>query len=224
MNLLSFIFPQTVYKTTSKFSGEIKVIDHIGERRLSIGGLTQSGGILTGMYKQALKELSNKNRGFWARSTEGPKNVLILGFAAGTIAKLINQRWPKAKITGVEIDPEIITIAKKYFELEKLLNTKIEIIDAVSFVEKNKLKKKDFYDLIIVDLYNGYVIEKRLQNLTFLKNLRSILSKDGFMICNVLTIQKTHFEATQFLDKLQHLFQDNFNRKILTNTFIFSSK
>ena len=109
MNFLSLIFPQTVYKTTSKFSGEIKVIDHAFERRMVVGGLTQSGGITKKMWEKALDVLSSKYK------VLSIKNVLILGLGAGTVAKVISEKYPSAKIVGIEIDSSIIDIGKKYF-------------------------------------------------------------------------------------------------------------
>lgn len=211
MNLLSIIFPQTIYKTASKFSGEIKVIDHVFERRMSIGGLTQSGGILYGMWEKALDEVDRK---------QIIKNVLILGLGAGTAAEIISTQWPKAKIVGIEIDPEIVSIGKTYFKLSQIKNLTVHTTDAISFVKK--INKK--YDLVLVDLYTGYLIERRLLDTYFLRKINQILSNNGVVIYNVLPIQKTHFEASKFLDKIRIIFQYKFYRKIVTNTFIFASK
>jgi spermidine synthase len=77
------------------------------------------------------------------------------------------------------------------------------------------------YDLIIVDLYKGFIIEKNLQNEYFLQKIAQKLQKNGFVIFNVITGQNANFEAKIFLDKLQRIFKDYFCKRIITNTFFF---
>lgn len=219
MNLLSIFFPQTVYKTSSKFSGEIKVIDHVFERRLVVGGLTQSGGITKKMWKDALSEFRIQS----AKRADKIKNVLVLGFGAGTVAEVINKQWPTAAIVGVEIDPVIIAIGKKYFQLSDLKNLEIIIADAIAIINNGTMKQwnNEVFDLIIVDLYKGFFIEKNIGNMHFLQNLAKILAKNGIVIFNIVRRRNDNFEASIFLDKLRRIFQDNFCKRIITNDFFF---
>lgn len=210
MNFLSLIFPQTVFKITSKFSGEIKVVDHAFSRRLIVGGLTQSGGILYSMWKGATKVLSSKYH------VSGIKNVLILGLGAGTVAEVINKKWPDAKMVGVEIDPVMVDIGKKYFNLNDVKNLKIVIDDAI------KLKSSENFDLIIVDLYKGYAIEKKIKSERFLQKIAQLLEKNGVVIFNVISRQNDNFEASIFLDKLHVIFKDNFCKRIIVNDIFFA--
>lgn len=227
MRLLSFLFPQTVFRTTSAFSGEIKVIDHVFERRLVVGGLTQSGGILKGMWKKALKELRIKNEELRI------KNVLVLGLGAGTVAEIISKKWPDAHIVGVEIDPAVIETGKKYFHLNEIKNLEIIVADAVDIIfHKQSLRSNDLkslilhhksYDLIVVDIYKGKVIEKELQKEHLLQKMAQLLTKNGVIIFNVLRPQNDNFEARIFLDKLGRIYKDYFCKRIITNDFFFCS-
>ena len=243
MNLLSILIPQAIFKKTSAFSGEVKVIDHVFERRLVIGGLTQSGGIVKVMWEKAL------NQSFVVRRLSLVKNVLILGLGAGTVTEVINKKWPEAKIVGVEIDPVIIEIGEKYFHLGDVKNLDIITDDATNYINSqrypefisgsNKMLKpirqaqgpeyiegqvqhdNRNFDLIIVDLYKGFSIEKNIQNDVFLQNLAQLLAKNGVVIFNVISSQNTNFEAKEFLDKLQRIFKDNFCKRIIANNFFF---
>ena len=58
------------------------------------------------------------------------KKILVLGLGAGSIVKVINKYFPKSKITAVEIDPMMVEIGKKHFDLEKARNLEIIIGDA----------------------------------------------------------------------------------------------
>lgn len=216
MNFLSILFPQTIYKSTSQFSGEIKVIDHVFERRLVVGGLTQSGGITKKMWEKAIDVLRSKYK------VLSIKNVLILGLGAGTVAKVISEKFPSGKIVGIEIDPAIIHIGKKYFGLDFIKNLEIIIDDAVNIIHNTKyVIHNTHYDLIIVDLYNGKHIEKNIQNEFFLQHLAQNLTKNGVVIFNVVKLQNDNFEAKVFLDKLGRIYKDYFCKRIIVNDFFF---
>ncbi|EKD58702.1 MAG: spermine synthase [uncultured bacterium] len=78
-----------------------------------------------------------------------PKNVLIIGLCGGTIANQLNHFFSKeVKIDGVEIDAEIIDVAKKYFAVDPTVTT-IFNSDGRMFL-RSSFKK---YDLIIIDAY-----------------------------------------------------------------------
>lgn len=219
MNIFSIVFPQTIYKTTSKFSGEIKVIDHVFERRLVVGGLTQSGGIVKGMWGKAL------NQSFIVSHLSLISNVLILGLGAGTVVEVINKKWPDAKIIGVEIDPIIIEIGKKYFGLNQIENLEIILDDAINFIHNTKyIIHNTRYDLIIVDLYKGYAVENNINNIEFLQKIAQKSAKNSFVIFNILKPQTNNFEAKIFLDKLSRIFKDIFCKRIIVNDFFFCAK
>lgn len=170
------IFPRTVYKTESKISGEVEVKEQIGNYTLHVGGLIQSGGIIEGIWKKALKILQYSN---------GPifQNVLVLGLGGGTVVQLIKAHYPKAKITGIEIDPEIIKIGKKFFGLEKTENLKIINADAIKWAAGFQDSK---FDLILVDLYIGGNFPEKVASDKFLKKLKKLLSEEGRIIFNRL--------------------------------------
>src|SRR3989338_7700264 len=92
---------------------------------IQAGGLTQSGGIVEIIWKKTLKKV---------KSEEGKvKSALILGLGGGTVAKLIRKNWPEAKITGVDIDPVMIELGKKYLHLDES-QVKIKIQDATKVI------------------------------------------------------------------------------------------
>lgn len=127
----------------SKFNGHLRVLKTWGMGTyIQAGGLTQSGGIVESIWKSTLKQL---------KSDESQvTSCLILGLGGGTLAKLLRKKYPDAKITGIEIDPIMIELGKRYLDLDKY-NIDIKIQDAFKFLEKNKNK----YDLLIVDTYLG---------------------------------------------------------------------
>ncbi len=124
----------------SKFNGQIKIKKYLWETSVWVGGFEQSGPLVKAVWQKALKNV-----------TIAPKSVLILGLGCGVAAKLISQKFPNALITGVEIDPVMIDVGKKFFDLSKIKNLKIVCEDAHNFLKKNKTE----FDLVIDDLYLG---------------------------------------------------------------------
>lgn len=186
------------------------MIDHAFSRRLVVGGLTQSGGILPRLWEKTLRQIPKPKSQIL--------NILVLGLGGGTVAEVVSKKWPEAKIVGVEIDPVMIDIGKKYFSLDNIKNLEIIIADAITYVN-NQL-----FDLIIVDLYKGYKVEKRIKNTAFLQKLGQILAKNGVVIFNVISSQNNDFEAKNFLDKLHLIFKDIFWKRIIVNDIFFCAK
>lgn len=175
-------FPRTVYKTKSKISGEIEVKEQLGKYTLHVQGLIQSGGLIEGIWKKPISAISHKPLTI--------SNVLVLGLGGGTVVQLIESHWPGAKIVGVEIDPEIIKIGEKFFGLGEIENLKIVNTDAFKWTtghyNNTYYHSRNFYDLIVVDLYIGSEFSEKGMDNKFLQNLKKLLSREGVIIFNWL--------------------------------------
>ena len=165
-----------------------------------IGDLLQSGGIVGDIWKKGAKIASSDIR--------QASSILILGLGAGTAAKVFSQKWPKAKIIGVEIDKEVIRLGKKYFDLGQIPNLKTINKDAFEYVTCCMTHDACHFDLIIVDLYLGEKIPVKSESLTFLKNLKKLLSKNGIVIFNRLFWGKHKKEAKLFVQKTEKIFKE----------------
>lgn len=201
------IFPKTIYRTTSPISGDILVKEQLGSLTLEVQGIIQSGGIVKGIWEKALKKVrSTKSIPKESREAGEVRSVLILGLGGGTVVQLIKSKWSEAEITAIEIDPEIIKIGKRFFNLNRFKDLKIVNADAIEFVGvcvdvsiheyKNALGTTPRkFDLIIVDLYLGKKFLKKAESEKFLKNVKRLLVPDGVAIFNRLrNDKKENFE------------------------------
>ena len=172
--LVTNLFENTVFETTSPLSGHIKIVESSGIRRLIVQGYTQSKSL----------DKNGLTQGYWDgfRKIElletVPKKALILGLGAGTIPVIWKEVFPDLKIDIVEIDPTIAEIAKKYFEVPKDLN--IYISDGAKFVSETS----NVYDLVVVDVYTGGKFDKDCETEEFLQNLAKITAAQGVAIFN----------------------------------------
>jgi spermidine synthase len=118
-------------------------------------------------------------------------HILVLGVAGGSVIKtLLNDVKYKGKITGVEIDPEIISIANTYFQLHEIPNLTIIIDDAFEFV----LKTQEKYDLIVIDIFQDTMMPNFLFEDFFTDRLGVILESKGSVLFNTMITQSLHNE------------------------------
>lgn len=178
----------------SPINGEISVIKSVAfGTYISVGNLTQSGGVVYGIWNKTLKKVKNK--------TSLVKRALVLGLGGGSVAKIINKNWPDAKITGVDLDPNMVSVGKKYLGLDKI-KTDIVIEDAMKFITK-AAKKKSKYDLICIDLYIGDNFPEKFEKIEFVKNVRKVLTEKGAAVFNRLYYDEKRKQAMKFMATLE---------------------
>lgn len=174
----------------SKYNGHLKILKTWGMGTyIQAGGLTQSGGIVESIWKSTLRQIKEKSI----------ENILILGLGGGTLAKLLRKKYPESKIVGIEIDPIMIELGKKYLYLDKY-NVEIKIQDAFKFLEKNTKK----YDLVIVDTYLGDKVVEIVGHGSPDGELNPAMSK--ITVFNRLYYGEKRPDTVRFGNKLEKIF------------------
>lgn len=162
MNISNIFFPETKKFPDTKYNKNISILRYINSCTLIVDGLIESGDIMTRVWRMGINKLLPKSF--------APKKVLLLGLAGGCNAHLVNRVYPRSHITAIEIDPYMVELGNKYFNLKKVKNMNIIISDAIKFA--NELKDKDQFDLCLVDCFVGKLIPKKLEDIDFLKKLK----------------------------------------------------
>jgi len=197
----------------SPINGEIFVYeDLLGYRSMRIGGVSQSGGLVVDIWKKAINEISK----FIPPSAGQISNCLMLGLGCGNAARLVSQKWPGAKIMGIEIDPVVIEVGKKYFEMDKISNLIVIIGDAL------KLRSvSEKWDLVLVDLYLGQNFPKEAESGEFVEGIKKILNEKGVVIFNRFNWGKYKKQAQDFKKELEKYFPQVRTKKTVSNLLIF---
>lgn len=178
----SYFIPMLVYEKKSALSKNLEVTWNNGELVLDSKNTNYSYGSL-----QRILRIGLKNIGF--ERVSKMENILVLGVAGGSVIKtLVNEIKFSGKITGVEIDPEIINLANTYFGLDQIQNLKIVIDDAFEFV----LKTKESYDLIIIDIFQDTNMPNFLFEKFFANRLGFILKPNGYLLFNTMILEENH--------------------------------
>lgn len=177
---LSYFIPINVIKKNSSISKTLEVTWNNGELVLDSKNTNYSYGSLQRILKKGLKYIGfERIRNF--------ENILILGVAGGSVIKtLVNEIKFKGKITGVEIDKEVVEIANKYFKLNEISNLELIVDDAFEFV----LKTKDKYDLIIIDIFQDTTMPNFLFEDFFISRINFLLNVEGFILFNTMVINE----------------------------------
>ncbi|SFF01546.1 spermidine synthase [Flavobacterium xueshanense] len=179
--IFSYLIPIKVYETKSALSKSIEVTWTNGELVLDSENANYSYGSL-----QRILRLGLKNIGY--EKIVPMNHILVLGVAGGSVIKtLVDEIKYKGKITGVEIDPEIIKIANTYFKLDEVKNLEIVIADAFEFVLKTKTK----YDLIIIDIFQDTAMPNFLFETFFTNRVCSLLKNHGFILFNTMLLNES---------------------------------
>ena len=170
--------PKVIYSTESSHSGKINVWQQDGSLILEVGGYPQSVSLDT-------PDLPKR---FWSRATEevsqrlsNPKTALIVGVGGATIPHLLSRRFPEMLLVGVELDPEILKIARQYFDLERIARLAVVEGDGHRVVFSHQ---GPAFDLTFIDAYLGGNFPLHFAEKDFLRRLREITSPEGVIAIN----------------------------------------
>lgn len=122
------------------------------------------------------------------------KTTLMFWWAWYSFPKDFLNKYPKATIDVVEIDPKITELAKKYFNLKDNPNLNIFHEDWRVFLNKTQNK----YDVIFWDAFSShYSIPYQLTTKEAIQKKYNILNEDWIVILNI--ISSLEWEKNDFL-------------------------
>ncbi len=151
---------------------------------------------------------------------DNPQNILIIGLGGGTMSNTLQQIYPQTTITNVEIDPAVIKVARQYFGFFENQRVSSVVQDGRIFIKRAVIKKQQ-YDWIILDAFNGDYIPEHLLTQEFLQEAKSILSPNGILSANTFSVSSLYAHESATYKKVFGDFYNvrnykNSNRIILT--------
>jgi spermidine synthase len=171
-----------IYETESAYN-YIQVVEYNGTRYLR---LNEGQGIHSEYNPQTLEY-----GGPWQQFLVGPffyadrqpddvRRIAIVGLAAGTTARQAAAVFPNVVIDGFEIDPKIVEVGRRYFDMN-LPNLNVIVQDGRWGLASTPEK----YDLICVDAYRPPYIPPHLTTQEFFQIAADHLNPDGALVINV---------------------------------------
>ncbi len=107
------------------------------------------------------------------------KSVLIIGLAAGTVAREYTDIFGEIPIVGVELDPKIISVGREYLAMTGP-NLQAIADDGRNFIQS----RAGQYDVIAIDAYRQPYIPFHLTTVEFFEAVRGRLTGRGVVAVN----------------------------------------
>lgn len=112
-----------------------------------------------------------------------PRNALLIGLGAGSLAKFIYRNLPDCRITVVEINPQVEFVARQYF---KLPDDPLRLDIVIGCGADYMLSGQRQFDYILADGFDPEARAGALDTLPFYQACRARLSDRGLLGVNLL--------------------------------------
>lgn len=110
------------------------------------------------------------------------QDVLVLGLGGGSVPKYIHHFLPAIKTRVVELNPQVIQIARSHFYLPDD-DVRLQVVhgDGAAYLRENP----ETTDMLMLDIFDGQGIPPNLYAQDFFDTCRQALKPDGMMAVNL---------------------------------------
>ena len=141
------------------------------------------------------------------------KRALIIGLGGGSIPKKLQKEFPSLEMDVVEIDPQVIEVARKHFDFREGKNVRVHAQDGRLFLTRTSRE----YDLIVLDAYHTDAIPFHLTTREFFELAERKLASNGTLVVNIIgAVTGPSGKITRAVVKTQ--------RKVFPQTYIFATR
>jgi spermidine synthase len=112
-----------------------------------------------------------------------PKSALMIGLGGGGFNQFFERAFSSAVMETVEVDPQVLVVAKQYLGFKLSDRNKVTILDGRMFLRRSRTT----YDWIILDAFRGGFVPPHLKTVEFYKLAQAHLAPNGIFMANVHT-------------------------------------
>ena len=195
MNWLSYLTPITIWREITKRGTQIEVRELWGRRKLDLDGYPQSNWGYVRNWQAVLHS---------AQIAQLPARgkACVLGLGGGNLVQILSRIKPSWQLSFVELESEIVEVAKKYFGVGGTRRCRIIVADAKDYMIANTARN----DLVIVDLYRGDDIPSFVTTPLFLQMIRRALKPGRIAIFNYASHNFVEQDFEKFEKRLRKVF------------------
>lgn len=197
---------KVLYKKQSDFH-DIKVVENEIGRFLHYKDTYQAGFINTSFYKGNLPYINY----FTIPYLVNPdiKNILLIGLGTGKIINDWEQLFKNIEsVDVVDIEENILKIAKEFFGFEQSKHTAFTLQDGLVYLRECKKK----YDLIVVDVASDDGIDDRFLSEEYFSSIKKSLTPNGLFVSNLCASPDFENEENTFFRSIKELYESNFKK------------
>ena len=117
-----------------------------------------------------------------------PEKVLVVGLGGGSMVHFLRRYDPQVRVDAVEIDPQVVRIAERYFGVRSEGTTTVLTGDGVKYLETTEAR----YDIIYMDAFlkpsaetDSTGVPLRSRTLRFFANVAKRLNPGGVVVFNL---------------------------------------
>lgn len=110
-----------------------------------------------------------------------PRRVMMMGLGGGQLANFLFERFPGVEIDAVDIDPEVVRLAHKWFGVPADPRYRTHVGDGRLFLEKAKTP----WDVVILDAFRGVFVPYHLKTIEAYRAVANALTEDGVVVANL---------------------------------------
>src|SRR5437016_2511444 len=177
------VSPNIIFEVTSAYH-HIRVIDQDGVRTLSFDGSMETRMSLQNPLRGHF-EYTEYFHMPWLWNTQ-LTNVLMIGLGGGSTQRAYEHYYTNVTIETVEIDPEVVQIARSYFHFRESPAQRVHVSDGRVFLRRSQAK----YGVILLDAYvqhrYGSSIPYQLATEEFFQLASDHLTTNGVLAYNVI--------------------------------------
>jgi spermidine synthase len=108
-------------------------------------------------------------------------SLAFVGLGGGSIPRFLHKHYPAWQIDAVELDPDVVAVARQFFGFTDDKTMKAHVGDGRKFIENVKQP----YDLIFLDAFGADSIPYSLATREFLVSVRKALTPNGIVVGNI---------------------------------------
>lgn len=116
--------------------------------------------------------------------SRAPRSILMLGLAGGTSFHALRHLLPDAELTAVDIDGELIQLAREHMHLDSL-QCDVHIADAYTWIQQCRKR----FDIVIDDVYlagKTDVYRPGTWGQDVMQQLKNLLNPGGLLLTNLV--------------------------------------
>jgi spermidine synthase len=170
---------KVVYRKESRYH-RIAVTDDQDTRYLRFDSSFQSGMFLAEPYRTRFEYVDYLHLGLAYRPSA--RRMFFIGLGGGSAPKRMWRDFEDLSIQVAELDPEVVSVARRYFQLPEDPRLRVAAEDGRRYLARHDER----WDVIAIDAFYSDSIPFHLTTLEFLELARSRLAPGGVIVTNII--------------------------------------
>ena len=170
----------TILETKDSQYHRIAVVEDSESRYLRFDSSFQSGMYKDDPYRTRFPYSDYLQLAFAYRPEA--KRILYVGLGGGSAPKRTWRDFPDVRVDVVELDPEVVNVAYRWFELPRDPRLRVEVEDGRRYLAASEGP----WDAIVIDAFYSDSIPFHLATREFLELARSRLAPGGVLVTNII--------------------------------------